>query len=77
MTGVTVLAVIVGVMFMWSAIMTIMVVGNRNALHNVRDYINSQEQGREEMIKIMKMVDKETTEEEDKRVVFMKSGTEA
>jgi len=77
MTGVTVLAVIVGVMFMWSAIMTIMVVGNRNALHNVRDYINSQEKGREEMIKIMKMVDKETTEEEDKRVVFMKSGTEA
>ena len=77
MTGVTVLAVIVGVMFMWSAIMTIMVVGNRNALHNVRDYINSQEKGREEMIKIMKMVDKETTEEEDKREVFMKSGTEA
>jgi len=77
MTGVTVLAVIVGVMFMWSAIMTIMVVGNRNALHNVRDYINSQEQGREEMIKIMKMVDKESTEEEDKREVFMKSGTEA
>ena len=77
MTGVTVLAVIVGVMFMWSAIMTIMVVGNRNALHNVRDYINSQEKGREEMIKIMKMVDKGTTEEEDKRVVFMKSGTEA
>ena len=77
MTGVTVLAVIVGVMFMWSAIMTIMVVGNRNALHNVRDYINSQEKGREEMIKIMKMVDKESTEEEDKREVFMKSGTEA